>query len=445
MDFQENTFPHEIWAEIMQYCSQETLVILSRVSTLFCTEARKLLFRRVVSKHQTDQEDKSISIIHRPWAFYGLLVENQVNWRRMIKSIKLNWLSEYVDKGGKSALVGRAKPIKDHIIFKTAVLLCECEHLHEFHFNLKSLAVATALLKKVSPPLTSVEFSLSHRYSWEDIYEIFNLPTLETLVIRNLLCPDQPAFRYPSPIPDSLHDTHAISKVRDLSLLDCGPLTQSIVPLFRWLRDLRRLDYSPARSKCEPYWRTILRRTGDISDAVDLSLQVLAPLRSTLQELTFDLGLDRHWILPFRTGELFRPFTKLSHLTAPVELVMHSRGLSRSKSDEPFYTNLPPSLEVLELKFTSHISWHSRATHSGLEADACLVSDPAHQLFDELSTLAMQKEGQFPVLRQLILTGDGEKPFLVKCCHAEDALKDLENKGIRVIQNDWYRQSTETW
>jgi hypothetical protein len=102
-------------------------------------------------------------------------------------------------------------------------------------------------------------------------------------------------------------------------------------------------------------------------------------------------------------------------------------------------------LEDLELKFTSYISWHSRAAHSGLDADACLESDPAHQLFDELSTLAMQKEGRFPELRQLTLTEDGEKPFLVKCCHAEYALEDLENKGVHVAQHDWYRQSTETW
>lgn len=445
MDRHENTFPQEIWVEVMRHCYQESLVTLSRVSPLFCTEARKLLLRTVRSKHSTSQEGNSMGVIHRPHAFYDLLSKNQVDWRRMIRSIELHWLSEYVGKDGENALVGREKPVEDHLIFRTAMLLCECHHLDNFHFSLRSLKVATAMLKNASPPLTSLDFSLPHRYSWEDIFRVFSLPTLGTLVIRNLLSPDQPAFRYPGPIPDALHDKHAVSNVRDLRLLECGPLTQQISPLFQWPKNLGRLIYAPARSKCEPYWRTILRRTGDISDAVDLSLQVLAPLRSTLQEIQFDLGLDRHWILPFRTGELFRTFTKLSHLTAPVELIMQSSGLSRSRSDRPFYTNLPPSLEGLELKFTSYISWHSRAAHSGLDADACLESDPAHQLFDELSTLAMQTEGRFPELRQLTLAGDGEKPFLVKCCHAEYALEDLENKGVHVVQHDWYRQSTETW
>lgn len=429
----------------MRYCSQESLVTLSRVSPLFCTEARKLLLRTVRSKHPTSQEDNPMGVIHRPHAFYDLLSKHQIDWRQKIRCIKLNWSSEYVDKDGENALVGREKPIEDHLMFRIAMLLCECHQLSGFDFNLRSLKVATVMLKNASPPLTSVDFSLPHRYSWEDIYKVFNLPTLKNLVIRNLLSPDQPAFRYPSPIPDALHDRHAVSNIRDLRLLECGPLTQQISPLFQWPKNLERLVYAPARSKCEPYWRTILRRMGDISDAVDLSLQVLAPLRSTLQELEFDLGLDRHWILPFRTEELFRPFTTLSHLTASVELIMQSSGLSRSRSDRPFYTSLPPSLEVLELKFTAYISWHSRAAHSGLDTDACLESDPAHQLFDELSTLAMQKEGQFPRLRQLALTEDGEKPFLVKCCHAEYALKDLENKGVHVVQHDWCRQSTETW
>lgn len=445
MDHHENTFPQEIWVEVMRYCSQESLVTLSRVSPLFCTEARKLLLRTVKSEHPTSQEDAPIGVIHKPHAFYDLLSKHQVDWRQMIRSIELDWVSGHVDKDGENALVRRERPIEDHLIFKTAMLLCECLHLNEFHFSLRSLKVATAMLKNASPPLTSLDFSLPHRYSWEDIYRVFNIPTLDILVIRNLLSPDQPAFRYPSQIPDTLHDKHAVSNIRDLRLLECGPLTQQISPLFQWPTNLNRLIYAPARSKCEPYWRTILRRTGDISDAVDLSLQVLSPLRSTLQELHFDLGLDRHWILPFRTGELLRPFITLSHLTAPVELIMQSRGFSRSRFDRPFYANLPPSLEDLELKFTSYISWHPRAAHSGLDVAACLESDPAHQLFDELSTLAMHKEGQFPRLRQLTLVGDGEKPFLLKCCHAEYALEDLENKGICVVQHDWYRQSTEIW
>ncbi|KEQ67865.1 uncharacterized protein M437DRAFT_37342 [Aureobasidium melanogenum CBS 110374] len=445
MDRHENTFPQEIWVEVMRYCSQESLVTLSRVSPLFCTEARKLLLRTVRSKYPTSQEDNHMGVIHRPYAFYDLLSKYQVDWRRMIRSIELHWLSEYVGKDGENALFGREKPVEDHLIFRTAMLLCECHHLNDFHLSVRFLKVATAMLKNASPPLTSLDFSLPHRYSWEDTFRVFSLPTLDTLVIRNLLSPDQPAFRYPSAIPDALHEQHAVSNVRDLRLLDCGPLTQQISPLFQWPKKLERLIYAPARSKCEPYWRTILRRTGDISDAVDLSLEVLAPLRSTLQELHFDLGLDRHWILPFRTGELFRPFTKLSHLTAPVELIMQSSGLSRSRLDKPFYTNLPPSLEDLELKFTSYISWHSRAAHSGLSADACLESDPAHQLFDEISTLAVQKEGSFPAFRKLTLTGDGEKPFLVKCCHVDYALDDLENRGVHVVQRDWYRQSTETW
>ncbi|CAD0106093.1 unnamed protein product [Aureobasidium uvarum] len=363
----------------------------------------------------------------------------------MIRSVKLNWLSEYVDKDGNNALVGRAKPVEDHLIFKTAVLLYECHYLKEFHFNMKSLAVATAMLKDASPPLTSIDFSLPHRYNWEDIYRVFSLPTLVTLVIRNLLSPDRPAFRFPPPIPDGLHDRHAISNIQDLSLLECGPLTQSISPLFQWPRNLQRLNYSPARSKCEPYWRTILRRTGDISDAVDLSLQVLAPLQSALQELQFDLGLDRHWILPFRTGRLFESFTKLTKLTAPVELVMYSRGLSRSRYNLPFYNNLPSSLQGLELKFTILTSWHSRPAHSDLDTEACLISDPAHQLFDELSTLAIQKDGQFSGLHRLTLTGDGDRAFLVRCRHADDALKDLEDNDVQVVQRDWCRQSKEAW
>jgi hypothetical protein len=445
MDHQTNTFPQEIWMEIMRYCSQDTLVILSCVSPLLCTEARKLLLRTVVSKHHTNRQHEPFGIIHRPWSFYEFLESDHVDWRRMIKSIKLYWMSEYMDKDGKNALIGREKPVGDHLIFKTAVLLCQCTRLHDFHLSSRSLMVVTTMLKNGPLPVTSLDFSLPHRYLWEDIYAVFGIPTLVTLVIRNLLSPDRPSFRFPPPVPDDLHDKVATSNIQELSLLECGPLTQFVSPLFQWPKDLRKLNYAPMRSKCEPYWRTILRRTGDISDAVDLSISVLSPLISTLEELYFDLGLDRHWILPFKTNSLFQPFTSLEHLSAPIELIMHSRGLSRSNSAQPFYTNLPHNLETLELKFTILTSWHSRPAHSELDVDACLVSDPAHQLFDELSMIAMQKGEWLTELKQITLTGDGDRPFLVKCVHAEDALGELESSGVHVVQGDWYRESKEAW
>lgn len=445
MEHPANTFPHEIWAEIMRYCPQETLVVLSRISSLLCTEARKLLLRTVVSKHHTNRQHEPMGIIHRPWSFYDFLKRDHVDWRRMIKSMKLNLMSEYVDKDGKNALIGREKPIEDHLIFKTALLLCECTRLYEFHLSARSLAVVITMLKHGPLPVTSLDFALPHRYLWEDIYAVFSIPTLTALVIRNLLSPDRPSFRFPPLIPDELHHKQGTSNIQDLSLLDCGPLTGFVSPLFQWPKNLRRLNYAPMRSKCEPYWRTILRRTGDISDAVDLSVSVLLPLKSTLQELHFDLGLDRHWILPFQTDELFQPFTSLKHLTAPIELIMHSRGLSRSRTGKPFYINLPHDLETLELKFTILTSWHSRPAHSDLDADACLMTDPAHQLFDELSMLAVQKGEWLPGLKQVALTGDGDRPFLVKCKHAGYALEDLEHSGVHVVQNDWYRESKEAW
>lgn len=445
MDRQASTFPQELWAEILRHCPQQTLVVLSRVSRLLCTEARKLMLRAVVSKHHTNPQHESTGMIHRPWSFYEFLKLDHVDWRRIIKSIRLNWMSEYVDKDGKNALIGREKPIEDHLIFKTALLLCQCSRLSEFHLSSRSLMVVTTMLKHGPLPVTSLDFALPHRYLWEDIYAVFGIPTLVTLVIRNLLSPDRPSFRFPPLIPDELHHEHGTSNIKDLSLLDCGPFTHFISPLFQWPKDLKRLNYAPMRSKCEPYWRTILRRTGDISDAVDLSVSVLSPLKSTLQELHFNLGLDRHWILPFQTGELFQPFTSLKHLTAPIELIMHSRGLSRSRAGRPFYTNLPHSLETLGLKFSILTSWHSRPAHSDLDADACLMTDPAHHLFDELSVLAMQKGDWFPGLRQVALTGDGDKPFLVKCKHAEHALEDLELSGVHVVQDNWYRESKEVW
>lgn len=445
MDHPANTFPQEIWAEILRHCSQETLVVLSRVSPLLCTEARKLLLQTIVSKHHTDRQHQPMGIIHRPWSFYELLISDHVDWRRMIKSIRLHWMSEYIDKDGKSALIGREKPVEDHLIYKTALLLCQCTRLYEFHLSSRSLTVVTAMLNHGPLPITSLDFALPHRYLWEDIYAVFSIPPLVTLVIRNLLSPDRPSFRFPPLIPDELHHKHGTSNIQDLSLLDCGPLTHFISSLFQWPKGLKRLNYAPMRSKCEPYWRTILRRTGDISDAVDLSVSVLLPLKSTLQELRFDLGLDRHWILPFQTNELFQPFTSLKHLTAPVELIMHSRGLSRSRTGKPFCTNLPHSLETLGLKFTILTSWYSRPAHSDLDADACLVSDPAHQLFDELSMLAIQKGQCLPGLRRLTLTGDGDRPFLVKCKHAEYVLKELENSGVHVVEGNWYRESKEAW
>lgn len=445
MDCPTNTFPHEIWVEIMKHCPQETLVVLSRVSPQLCIEARKLLLRTIVSRHHNRGQHEFMGIIYRPWSFHEFLRMDNVDWRRTIKVIRLNWMNEYVDKDGKNALIGRGKPIEDHLIFKTAMLLCQCTRLYEFHLSSRSLAVVTAMLKHESLPITSLDFALPHRYLWEDIFAVFSIPTLTTLVIRNLLSPDRPSFRFPPLIPDELHHEHCTSNVQNLSLLDCGPLTHFISPLFLWPKNLRRLNYAPMRSKCEPYWRTILRQTGDISDAVDLSVSVLLPLKSTLQELHFDLGLDRHWILPFQTGNLFQPFTSLKHLTAPIELVMHSRGLSRSRTGKPFHTNLPHSLEILELRFTILTSWHSRPAHSDLDADACLMTDPAHQLFDELSMLALQKGEWVPGLRRLTLTGDGDRPFLVKCKHAEHVLRDLENSGVHVVQDNWYRESKEAW
>lgn len=443
MNHQANTLPYEIWMEVLRHCSQQTLVILSRVSPLLCTEARKLLLRSVVSKPYADQQAEHMGIIHRPWAFYELLATNHVDWRQMIKSVKLYWLKEYIDKDGNDALVGRDKPSVDHLTYKTALLLCECTQLQEFHMNARFLFVVTNLLQNRPLPATTLEFCLPHHYTWENVYAVFNIPTLVNLKIRVLLSPDRPSFRFPPVIPDELHNKIATSNVQDLSLTACGPLTRFISPLFRWPKNLRKLKYQGMRSRCEPYWRTIRRRTGgDISDAIDLSVQLLWPLTPTLQELDFNLGLG-NWISPFQTGPLFQPFTSLKHLTAPIELVMHSRGLSRSRSALPFYTNFPHNLETLELKFAMSTSWH--ALSANLDPNACLMSDPAHRLFDELSMIAMQKGYWFTELRQLTLTAYKETPFLVKCEHAEAALEELENSGVRVVQGDWYRESRKDW
>ena len=134
-----------------------------------------------------------------------MLVKEDTNWRSTIRFAKLNWLGEYLDKDGKDALIGRAKPVADHLIFKTAMMLSECAHLHDFQVNSRSLTIATAMLNTKPLQITSLSFSLPHRYSWEDLYRIFEIPTLSTLVVKNLLSPDRPAFRFPPPIPDELH------------------------------------------------------------------------------------------------------------------------------------------------------------------------------------------------------------------------------------------------
>ncbi|KAI5195107.1 hypothetical protein E4T39_08376 [Aureobasidium subglaciale] len=437
----DNSFPRDIWAEILAFCPQQTLVLLARVSPFLRTEAHKLLLRTVRTKHLVDRKEDSLGIIYNLPVFYHVLTRDDVDWRRLIRVIRLDWRDEPVEEGGKDMVVGRKRPITDHLVFKVALLLCECTRLREFHLNLSSLANVTAMLRDNSPPITSLKFSLPHRYAWEEIYRAFELPVIDRLVIRNLLSPDRPAFRFPVPVPDVLHEKHDISKVQELNLLECGPLTQAISPLFRWPKNLKKLNYSP----CEPYWRGILRQTGDISDAVDTAVNVLAPLRSSLQVLKFDLGLGRHWILPFKTGNLFQPFVNLSSLDVPVELVLQSRGLSQSRLGHPFYTSLPNSLQQLTLRFTILTSWHPRPSHSDLDADECLTSDPAHRLFDELSMIAMQREEHFPGLRELTLLGDGEKPFLVRCDHVHNSLKDLENSGIHVIQSDWCRRPEEMW
>jgi hypothetical protein len=214
MDHQANTFPHEIWMEILRYCSQETLLILSRISPLLCLEARKLLLRTVVSKHHPDCQNEHVGIIHRPWSFYEFLATNHVDWRRMIKSVKLCWISESIDKDGNDVLIGRDKPIEDHLVFKIALLLCECTWLQEFHMSARSIMVVTNMLRFGPLPMTTLDFALPYRFSWEDVYAVFNMPTLVTLVIRNLLSPDPPSFR--------LHHLYRMS---------C--MTRSALPMYR--------------------------------------------------------------------------------------------------------------------------------------------------------------------------------------------------------------------
>ncbi|KAI5196188.1 hypothetical protein E4T38_08636 [Aureobasidium subglaciale] len=441
MPFSDNTFPQDIWAEILAFCPQQSLVVLARVSPFLRTQAHTLLLRTVGTKHSIDHNEDFLGIIYNLPVFYQVLTRDDIDWKRLIRVIRLDWLDEPVEEGGKDVLVGKKRPIADHLVFKIALLLSECTRLREFHLNLSSLANVTAMLKDDLPPITSLEFSLPHRYAWEDIYRAFELPVIKRLVMRNILSPDRPAFRFPVPIPDALHDKHDISNVQELYLLESGPLIQAMSPLFRWPKKLKKLDYSP----CEPYWRGILRRTGDISDAVDAAIDVLAPLRLSLQVLKFDLGLGRHWILPFRTGELFQPFVNLSSLDVPVELLLHSRGLSQSRLCYPFYIGLPNSLRQLTLRFTILTSWHPRPSQLDLDADNCLASDPAHRLFDELSMIAMQKEEHFPGLRELTLLADGEKPFLVRCDHVVQSLTDLESSGIHVVQSDWCRRPEEMW
>lgn len=449
MSFQEGVFPLEIWAEIMEYCAQRTLLDLSQVSPMCCEEARKVLFRNTVMTRQFDvnsvdlyDHDKGpITTIHKPWEFFEMLKRDKTNWRQKIRSAGLEWFWEYTNNEGRDIRAGRNKPVPDHLIFKIAALLSECTQLEHFHLDSRTLPVATAMLNLQG--ITSLDFSIPYMFSWKELFRVFEVSTLTTLTVRNLLSPDWPTFRLPPPIPDELHLQSAISNVRELTLRECGPLTLAILPVFQWPKSLQKLCYLPSRSKCEPHWRGILRRTGDISDAVDQSFEVLRPLRESVKNVEFDLGLDRHWISPFKTHSLFQPFDVLTKLAAPVELLMYSRGLSSPRFDEPFYTRLPRSLQDLTLKFFAQLPWHSQSAEKPKEPQICSSDDPAFKLFEELSTLALHKKEYFPDLQRLTLMGDGGQDSISKCGHAEDSFRVLEKEGVTVVEAEWCRKPKE--
>ncbi|KKY17242.1 putative f-box domain cyclin-like protein [Diplodia seriata] len=367
------TFPLELWANIMQYCSLETLRVLTLVSHGCREEARRYLYCSLYFDHDNrkdvrrtlswlDDDDDATppgTRIHNLSAFRHTL-SVWPGWRSTVQDVRLHWTTNgtaYCWKEPERDETAAEIQLNE-LVGETATLLAESSALQNLHLSIPRLdspvPFAVHRLTSLAIPITDC---LHNAPDFSTLLKLFQIPSLRHVELLQML-------RLNCTIPDHCRQPGS-SNVTSLKFTQCGPVSPEIAHLLSWPKNLQTLHIEMDIADGlhgYPYDSGIINYT-ELPEA-------LWPVQHCLQDLNVDILEDGgEWLGGPLQENAFQSFAKLRRLSIPAEMLIQLfecdyDGDSPDGYDPapPLSTRLPASIQELHLTLSCHCSWGNRTT-----------------------------------------------------------------------------------
>lgn len=374
--------PAEVWALIAEYCSPKTLKTLSLVSRNISKEALRLLYRSIEIHDMPSARD---SINHL--RLLNKSLHSWSGWQDAVREISLTWretdLLAYEDRY-RTARTLEARRQKDDLVLDTLHLLSQAPNLRSFHISPPRLDSTIPFrvdnLTSLRIPMTGSMLYGTRGSGFATLLKLFQIPSLHRIEIEAMaiLC---------HLIPPSCHQ-RGTSNVKEISFINCGPLSEELTELLLWPKDLQTLDFDV--------------RHDDLIETNKI-IQTLTPLRHSLQDLTITYEEGEGDGLPY-PQPAFRGFSKLRKLEIPFLLLMQYSNSSHNHNTAvtlPLHGHLPSTLEDLRILLPPSFKWRLHGS-SSIKPESEVLAQ-IHETFTFFSDLAPAKREFFPGLHRLDL------------------------------------------
>lgn len=400
------TLPSEIWAQIAEHCSPKTLKALSIVCHSCCDEARRRLYRNVHFCEGIYHEGRRS---RRPPAiaperthivdlalFYQSLI-TWTGWRDAVQEVRLEW-GNGINHAGNILREGpetEAQHRFNNLVENTAKLLSQSSSLRIFHLSLPLLDSTVPFhvgrIDSLKVPLDRGR-NEDKDLGFATLLKLFQIPSLHRVELANMA-------RLDCVVPESSRHP-GTSDVKELRFLDPGPISEELVDLLRWPKDLQSLEFD--RTAPGLAQRGVAPRT-TIFPSVQHMINTLSSVKHSLQNL-YVKDATLYGLGPYQGGA-FQAFSKLRRIRMPrdVFIALSDDPVHPGYDDydvaPPIHTQLPKSLQELHIDVESLFYWrYEERVADGMQDEPY---PHARELLASLSGLADAKADCFPELHRL--------------------------------------------
>ncbi|KAF1356339.1 hypothetical protein BDV97DRAFT_341576 [Delphinella strobiligena] len=430
--------PPEVWARIAEDCSPKTLKALSLVCRSCSNEARRRLYHSVQfcegrhwsSPTETPERTRILDL-----ALFYQSLGTWKGWRTAVQEVRLEWSNGVKDafRDLPASPETEAQLRLNDLVRDTANLVSQSSKLRFLHLSLphihSSVPFHVDRIDSLKIPITGCEHETNDP-GFATLLKLFQIPLLHRIELDSML-------RLCCVVPQSCRQP-GTSDVKEIKFIECGPISEELIDLLRWPKDLQSLEFDVAYPVSERAWA---EPNAHITS--ENTINTLSPFKHSIQNLQI-----WSWEMkpgPYQGGA-FQAFSKLRRLRVPRDLFIQLSDDSRNADLDldvapAIHTQLPESLQELHIGAGSVFWWRI------WEEDEPQDDPPLYEreLIALLSGLAETKARCFPELHELHIWHEDyvdrysaqEQPccFPPVCDEFRDFVALLQESNINVFFN----------
>lgn len=385
--------PPEVWAQIAENCSPKTLKALSLVCSSSFNEARTRLYHNVQfceGRHQSSPWETAERTQIRDLTLFCQTLRTRSGWRNAVQEVRLEW-----SNGVKDAFCDLPESPETEAQLQLNDLVRDTAKLLSQSYNLRFLLLSLPHIGSTVPfhvnridslkiPITGCKHETTDP-GFATLLKLFQIPLLHRIELDSML-------RLCCIVPQSCRQP-GTSDVKEIKFIESGPISEELINLLRWPKDLQSLEFDVAYSVSGRAWAEPNARITS-----GKMIKTLSPFKHSIQNLHI-------WFREMKPGPYqggaFQAFSKLRRLYVPRDLLMQWSDDYVSRPNHniapPIHTQLPESLQQLHIEVGSEFWWRI------WEEDEPPDEPPlyARELVALLSGLAEAKTKCFPELHKL--------------------------------------------